>query len=112
MPCLTEMMQMLKCLLYGRRKTLSGSSANISFPVSAATDTAALRWELPNWVGGVPFKITSMMELMALLIEQGKIKLDKSVWAGKRFTYHDSCNIARSGGIIEEPRTVIRAAVG
>jgi Fe-S oxidoreductase len=70
----------------------------------------ALRWELPNWVGGVPFKITSVMELMALLIEQGKIKLDKSVWAGKRFTYHDSCNIARSGGILEEPRTVIRAA--
>ena len=70
----------------------------------------ALRWELPNWVGGVPFKITSVMELMALLIEQGKIKLDKSVWAGKRFTYHDSCNIARSGGILEEPRIVIRAA--
>jgi Fe-S oxidoreductase len=71
----------------------------------------ALRWELPNWVGGVPFKITSVMELMALLIEQGKLRLDKSVWAGKRFTYHDSCNIARSGGILEEPRTVIRAAV-
>jgi Fe-S oxidoreductase len=71
----------------------------------------ALRWELPNWVGGVPFKITSMMELMARLIQEGRIKLDKSVWAGKRFTYHDSCNIARSGGVMEEPRIVIRAAV-
>jgi Fe-S oxidoreductase len=71
----------------------------------------ALRWELPNWVGGVPFKITSMMELMAKLILEGKIKCDKSVWAGKRFTYHDSCNIARSGGVMEEPRIVIRAAV-
>jgi Fe-S oxidoreductase len=58
----------------------------------------------------VPFKITSVMELMALLIQEGRIKLDKSVWAGKRFTYHDSCNIARSGGILEEPRIVIRAA--
>mgnify|MGYP005833896621 CR=1 FL=1 len=71
----------------------------------------ALRWELPNWLGGVPFKITSVMELMARLIEDGAIKLDKSVHAGKRFTYHDSCNIARSGGILEEPRTVIRACV-
>jgi len=71
----------------------------------------ALRWELPNWVGGVPFKITSMMELMAKIIQQGKIKLDKSVWAGKRFTYHDSCNIARSGGVLEAPRIVIRACV-
>jgi len=70
-----------------------------------------LRWELANWLGGVPFKITSMMELLAELIEQGKIKLDKSVWKGKRFTYHDSCNIARSGGVWEEARTVINATV-
>ncbi|MCA1960552.1 MAG: (Fe-S)-binding protein [Desulfomonile sp.] len=71
----------------------------------------ALRWELPNWVGGVPFKITSVMELMAEVIQQGRIKLDKSVWAGKRFTYHDSCNIARSGGVTEPQRLIIRACV-
>jgi Fe-S oxidoreductase len=71
----------------------------------------ALRWEGPNWVGGVKFKITSMMELMAKLVQDGKLKLDKSVWDGQRFTYHDSCNIARSGGIMEEPRIVINAAV-
>jgi len=71
----------------------------------------ALRWELPNWVGGVDFKITSCMELFAVLIQEGRIKLDKSAWKGHRFTYHDSCNIARSGGIMEEPRIVINAAV-
>ena len=71
----------------------------------------ALRWELPNWVGGVPFKITSVLELFAKLIQEKKIKLDKSVWDGHRFTYHDSCNIARSGGIWEEPRIVINACV-
>ncbi|MEW6139162.1 MAG: (Fe-S)-binding protein [Thermodesulfobacteriota bacterium] len=70
-----------------------------------------LRWELPNWLGGVPFKITSTMELFAKIIQEGRITLDKSVWDGQRFTYHDSCNIARSGGVWEEPRTVIRAAV-
>ncbi|MGD9817294.1 MAG: (Fe-S)-binding protein [Desulfomonilaceae bacterium] len=70
----------------------------------------ALRWELPNWVGGVPFKITSVLELFAKLIRENRIRLDKSVWDGHRFTYHDSCNIARSGGIWEEPRTIIRAA--
>jgi Fe-S oxidoreductase len=70
-----------------------------------------LRWELANWLGGVPFKFSSMMELMAELVQQGKLKVDKSVWADKRFTYHDSCNIARSGGVMEEPRMVIRAAV-
>lgn len=70
-----------------------------------------LRWELPNWLGGVPFKITSTMELFAKIIQEGLITLDKSVWDGERFTYHDSCNIARSGGVWEEPRIVIRAAV-
>lgn len=70
-----------------------------------------LRWEMPNWLGGVPFKITSVMELMADMVLKGKIKLDKSVWKDHVFTYHDSCNIARSGGILEEPRMVIRAAV-
>jgi len=71
----------------------------------------ALRWEMPNWLGGVPFKITSVMELMAQVIQEGKLRIDKSVWAGKRFTYHDSCNIARSGGVLEEPRVIIRATV-
>lgn len=71
----------------------------------------SLRWELPNWVGGVDFKITSVMELMAKLIVAGRLKIDKSYWAGKRFTYHDSCNIARSGGVWDEPRIVINAAV-
>jgi Fe-S oxidoreductase len=70
-----------------------------------------LRWELPNWLGGVPFKITSVMELLAGIIEQGGLTLDKSVWDDEVFTYHDSCNIARSGGIVREPRIVINAAV-
>jgi Fe-S oxidoreductase len=70
-----------------------------------------LRWEMANWLGGVPYKVTSTMELFAQIIRQDRIKLDKSVWDGHRFTYHDSCNIARSGGVWEEPRIVIRAAV-
>jgi Fe-S oxidoreductase len=70
-----------------------------------------LRWELPNWLGGAPFKITSTMELFAKIIQEDKIKLDKSVHDGKIFTYHDSCNISRSGGLHEAPRVVIRAAV-
>lgn len=70
-----------------------------------------IRWELANWVPGVSFKFTSSMELFAELIDQRRIKLDKAVWDGHRFTYHDSCNIARSGGVTEEPRTIIRAAV-
>jgi Fe-S oxidoreductase len=70
-----------------------------------------LRWEMANWLGGVPFKITSAMELFAQLVQENRLKLDKSVHEGKVFTYHDSCNIARSGGVMEEPRIVVNAAV-
>ena len=69
-----------------------------------------IRWELPNWLGGVPFGITSVMELLAKIVPSGVLKIDKSVHADKIFTYHDSCNIARSGGVWREPRVVIRAA--
>lgn len=71
----------------------------------------ALRWELPNWMGGVPFKITSVMEVLADLVKENRLTFDKSVWDGEVFTYHDSCNIARSGGTINEPRAIINACV-
>ncbi len=43
----------------------------------------ALRWEMSNWLGGVSFKVTSVMELMADLVEKGCIKLDKGVWPAR-----------------------------
>ncbi|MBI5251869.1 MAG: (Fe-S)-binding protein [Desulfomonile tiedjei] len=69
-----------------------------------------VRWEMPNWFGELPFKITSAVELLSEFIQRGRLTVDKSVYDGMRFTYHDSCNNARSGGIIEEPRIVIASA--
>ncbi len=111
MPCLTASTPTLNCFaqwIFDETKRLECGSL---LSGECGHGYRGLRWELANWLGGVPFNFTSMMELMAELIQQGKLKLDKSVWAKKRFTYHDSCNIARSGGVMEEPRIVIRAAV-
>jgi Fe-S oxidoreductase len=70
----------------------------------------AIRWEAANWLGRRPnFKILGFQELMAQYIQQGRIKLDPER-NPKRITYHDPCNAAKSGGIIEEPRIVLRAA--
>ena len=70
-----------------------------------------MRWEAPNWLGrDLGFKVTSMIEKMAEYIEEGRIKLDPSK-NPKRYTYHDSCNVARYSGVIDEPRYVIRNAV-
>lgn len=69
------------------------------------------RWEAENWLGHhYPFKVISFVELQAEYIRQGRIKLDPTRNT-KRVTYHDPCNQARNGGIIEEPRYILRHSV-
>lgn len=70
-----------------------------------------LRWDAPNWFGEVfPFKVTSLLEKMDQYLAEGRIELDASANT-ETVTYHDSCNMARNGGVIEEPRRLLRAAV-
>jgi Fe-S oxidoreductase len=71
----------------------------------------SIRWEAANWLGRQPnFKIISFQELLAQYIQEGRIKLDPTR-NPHRVTYHDPCNAAKSGGVIEEPRVVLKAAV-
>lgn len=66
------------------------------------------RCEGPNWAKfDVPFVMESSIFTMLRYIKEGRIKVDKS--RNKRpVTYHDSCNFARSCGITEEPRELLR----
>jgi Fe-S oxidoreductase len=52
-----------------------------------------------------------IIELAAGLLRRGALKLDKSRNEGLIVTYHDPCNVVRAGGIIEEPREILRAVV-
>ncbi len=70
---------------------------------------AALRWEAPTWFGETfPFRVVSLVEKIDTYLAQGRLKVDPRA-ISERVTYHDSCNMARSGGVIEEPRRVLRA---
>ena len=57
--------------------------------------------------GAQPFKVTSITEVHARYIKEDRIKLDKSKF-NKATTYHDPCQIARNGGIMEEPRFILK----
>jgi Fe-S oxidoreductase len=57
--------------------------------------------------GAHPFRVVAFVELIARYLKEGRIRLDRSRLQGT-VTYHDPCQIARNGGVIEEPREVIR----
>lgn len=64
----------------------------------------SFRWEGAEWLGRpLPFKVISMTELMAGWVRDGRIKVQK-VRPDQSVTYHDPCNQARNGGIVNEPR--------
>lgn len=69
------------------------------------------RCEAMNWAGvDVTTPMESSIFTMLEYVRSGRIKVDKSKWP-QRMTYHDSCNLARSCGITEEPRELLRAVV-
>lgn len=64
---------------------------------------------MPTFCGGrdAP-EVVNIMEYSHRMLEQGKLKIKGKV-IEERVTYHDPCNIARSGWIIEQPREILRA---
>ncbi|MGO9309879.1 MAG: (Fe-S)-binding protein [Spirochaetia bacterium] len=55
-----------------------------------------------------PFRVVAFVELISRYLREGRIALRGGTVKGT-LTYHDPCQIARNGGVIEEPRRVIRA---
>jgi len=72
----------------------------------------AMRWEVPKWFGRpLSFGVRNIIEVMDEYIRDGKLHVNQST-NGEPVTYHDSCNLGRKGGLLEEPRRVIKAVVG
>ncbi len=57
--------------------------------------------------GEQPFKVSSVTEVHARYIRQGRIRLDKTIVDGA-VAYHDPCQIARNAGVIDEPRYILQ----
>ncbi len=65
------------------------------------------RWEGYNWAG-YDQDIPSESVILTLIryIREGRIRIDASR-NSESVTFHDSCNIARSGDLVEEPRWIL-----
>ena len=57
--------------------------------------------------GKQPFKVTSVTEVHARYLREGRIRLDKTRLNGT-ITYHDPCQIARNGGVTDAPRYILK----
>jgi len=70
---------------------------------------STMRWAAPNWFGEeFNFRVTSIVEVIADYIKRGLLDLDPSA-NPELITYHDSCNLGRKGGVLEEPRRIMNA---
>ena len=70
-----------------------------------------LKFDYPKVVGKPDFEVLHITEVLARMVEEGKIKPQNAL--NERVTYQDPCHLARLGGkVIKEPRAVIRSIPG
>jgi Fe-S oxidoreductase len=66
----------------------------------------AIRWEGPNRIGRpFNFKVVHILELLDELRQQGRLRTSGK--ETQRLTYHDPCQIARRGGVVQQPRNLM-----
>ncbi len=53
-------------------------------------------------------RVVNIMEYTLDALRRGKLKLNPGI-VTERVTYHDPCNIARTGWIVEQPREILRS---
>ena len=68
-----------------------------------------LRWLGANTMGEeLPFDVLSMPEFIAREQGEGRLAL-KQGGSGTSLTYHDPCRLGRKGGVMQEPRDILKS---
>jgi Fe-S oxidoreductase len=63
-----------------------------------------------NEYGQMPFPVQHYTQLVADLLDTGKLKLGRDV--GKKVTYHDPCFLGKHNQIYDEPRHILKSIPG
>lgn len=65
-------------------------------------------YRIPKFLlGPLPFKVSSIVEVIHRYLKEGKIKIKEKAIA-EALTYHDPCQLGRNGGIYEQPREILQ----
>jgi len=71
----------------------------------------SIRWEGPNLIGRpYRFQVVHILELLDQLQTQGRLQLTGH--SDTPMSFHDPCQLVRRGGVIEQPRQLLRKAAG
>lgn len=66
-----------------------------------------IRWDAPNFIGrSLPFNVVHIMELLDQLRIEGRLKTKG--FTEERISYHDPCNAGRRGGVLNQPRNLLK----
>jgi Fe-S oxidoreductase len=65
---------------------------------------------VPAFANGRALPVVSILEVTSQAVREGKLRLKRGE-VTERVTYHDPCNIARSGWIVNQPRQLLRSFV-
>ena len=67
------------------------------------------KYFLPAYCGGdKAYPVINIMEYTYRVLKEGRLKLDPDI-VTEKVAYHDPCNIARQGWIIDKPREILKS---
>jgi Fe-S oxidoreductase len=101
-----RMLERIVKKLHGEAERLKGKNILIG---ECGHASRSAKYFVPTYCGGKDaLPVINIMEYTYRVLKEGRLKLDPNI-VSETVAYHDPCNIARQGWIIEQPREILKS---